>query len=60
LILKAYDSFTHYLNVAEGESDVAVLSSELNNLGHCFSELIGIVSPDDILNSIFSSFCIGK
>jgi tRNA modification GTPase len=53
-ILKQYQSLTAY------ESDVAILSQELNALGHCVSELIGIVSPDQILNSIFSNFCIGK
>ncbi|MFA6237207.1 MAG: GTPase [Bacteriovorax sp.] len=40
--------------------DVAILSSEVNIFGHYLSELIGIVSPDDVLNSIFSNFCIGK
>jgi tRNA modification GTPase len=40
--------------------DVAILSSEVNILGNHLAELIGIVSPDDVLNSIFSNFCIGK
>ncbi len=40
--------------------DVAILSSEVNILGHDLSELIGIVSPEDVLNSIFANFCIGK
>jgi tRNA modification GTPase len=43
-----------------GIGDVAILSSELNILGNYLSELIGIVTPDDVLNSIFSNFCIGK
>ena len=41
-------------------SDVAILSSEVNILGHSLAELIGVVSPDDVLNSIFENFCIGK
>lgn len=40
--------------------DISIASFELNTLGHCISELIGIVSPDEILESIFSNFCIGK
>ena len=40
--------------------DVAILSSEVNILGHSLTELVGIVSPDDVLNSIFANFCIGK
>ena len=49
-----------YVNLATYETDVAILSHELNTLATCLSELLGIVSPDQILNSIFSNFCIGK
>lgn len=60
LIGEAHKILKQYQIVSKNESDVAILSHELNNLGHCISELIGIVSPDQILNSIFSNFCIGK
>jgi tRNA modification GTPase len=49
-----------YVNLSTYEQDVAILSHELNTLATCLSELLGIVSPDQILNSIFSNFCIGK
>ena len=49
-----------YVNLVTYESDVAILSHELNILASCLSELLGIVSPDQILNSIFTNFCIGK
>lgn len=60
LILQTSQVLTNYQQVSRSETDVAILSQELNALGHCISELIGIVSPDQILNSIFSNFCIGK
>ena len=60
LILQTSQVLMRYQSLASQESDVAILSQELNALGHCVSELIGIVSPDQILNSIFSNFCIGK
>jgi tRNA modification GTPase len=60
LILKAKMLLSQYQDLSSHESDVAVLSSELNSIGHCISELIGIVSPDDVLNNIFNNFCIGK
>lgn len=60
LILQSYQVLMRYQDVSKSESDVAILSQELNALGHCISELLGIVSPDQILNSIFSNFCIGK
>lgn len=60
LILQINSVLMQYQALAKSESDVAILSQELNTLGHCISELIGIVSPDQILNSIFTNFCIGK
>ncbi len=60
LILQINSILLTYQNVAKSEKDVGILSMELNSLGHCISELIGIVSPDQVLDSIFSNFCIGK
>lgn len=60
LISDGYKIAKEYQALSFKERDVAVLSHELNTLGHCISELVGIVSPDEVLNSIFSNFCIGK
>lgn len=49
-----------FSNKIDGIDDVAILSSEVNIFANYLSELIGIVSPDDVLNSIFANFCIGK
>ncbi len=60
VISNACSSFEHYQQAVSKETDVAIISSELNTLGHCISELIGIISPDTVLNDIFENFCIGK
>jgi tRNA modification GTPase len=60
LILQVNSHLESYVKLATYETDVAILSHELNILATCLSELLGIVSPDQILNSIFSNFCIGK
>lgn len=60
LILRAHNILSRYQELSVVESDVGILSHELNSLGSCISEILGIVSPDQVLNSIFSNFCIGK
>lgn len=59
-IAKIYTKFIDIeCNLSE-LSDIAIISSEINILSGYLSELVGIMSPDDVLNSIFSNFCIGK
>jgi tRNA modification GTPase len=41
-------------------SDMAIVSNNINGLGVVIAELIGQISSDDVLNSVFSNFCIGK
>jgi tRNA modification GTPase len=60
LILEVNTHLADYVKTTTYETDVAILSHELNTLATCLTELIGIISPDQILNSIFSNFCIGK
>jgi tRNA modification GTPase len=60
VINKIYLMSCDYSDLSSNESDISIISSELNAIGHCISELIGIVSPDDVLHNIFDNFCIGK
>lgn len=60
LIKNSFQLISNFKDLIENEDDLAILSHELNSLGHCFSELLGIITPDKVLNSIFSNFCIGK
>ncbi len=41
-------------------NDIAILSNNINILGEYSSELVGYISADDVLNSVFANFCIGK
>lgn len=59
-INKIYLKTQTFINDIDNLGDVAVKSSEINLIGNSLSELIGIVTPDDVLNSIFANFCIGK
>ena len=60
VINKLYLDLCNFKQLCSIESDISIISSELNSIGHCISELIGIVSPDDVLHNIFNNFCIGK
>jgi len=60
VINKTYLHSVEFSSKINEIGDVAILSSEVNIFSNYLSELIGIVSPDDVLNSIFANFCIGK
>ena len=60
VISKCYSIALGYQKFLETESDIGILSHELNALAHCLQELLGIVSPDEVLDHIFANFCIGK
>ena len=55
-----YNMLDQYAGMLDRDEDISILSSEFNIVGHCISELIGIISPDEVLHNIFENFCIGK
>jgi len=57
---KTLASIGSFLHAAAKEISPEFLSVELRDALDSIGEIIGITTPDDILNRIFSSFCIGK
>jgi tRNA modification GTPase len=60
VISNTYLAARSYGGILAKESDIGILSHELNTLAHCLEELLGLVSPDEVLDHIFANFCIGK
>jgi tRNA modification GTPase len=59
-IAKTYMKFIELEENIKNVNDIAIISSEVNIISSYLTELVGIMSADDVLNSIFSNFCIGK
>jgi tRNA modification GTPase len=60
LISNIYQTWSSiYENILK-ESDIGIVSSEINRVEPLLDELIGVLPADEILGEIFSNFCIGK
>jgi tRNA modification GTPase len=55
--LQALESAREVLRQKRGEE---LLAMDLREAGKALGEIIGEVTPDDVLNRIFADFCIGK
>jgi tRNA modification GTPase len=47
-------------NTLESKLSAEFVASDIRAAENALRELIGEIAPDDILNDIFSKFCIGK
>ena len=59
-IQAAYDSLQNALKAMEANQVVEIIAIELRDALDRLGEIVGAVTTDDILNRIFSNFCIGK
>ena len=57
---RALNSLNSFQTEMNNRTSPEFLSVELREALDAIGEIIGITTPDDILNRIFSSFCIGK
>jgi tRNA modification GTPase len=57
--VEALDSVRHALRASEGFTlDAAV--ADVEDALYFLSEITGTVTPEDILDTVFSQFCLGK
>ncbi len=57
---KAREHLVKSVESIESKLSGEFISVDLRNAESALGEIIGIVTTDDILNNIFSQFCIGK
>ena len=57
---EAKTALTTSLSNFENHNAAELLSEDLKNVQARLDELTGVITSDDILGQIFSSFCIGK
>lgn len=59
-LTSAQSSLQHFLEIIDAGGDLEVLAIEVRNALESVGQVTGGTTPDEILDLIFSSFCIGK
>ena len=60
LLERSITSIENAARCIAGREPVEIIAFELQALIEILSEITGEITPDDVLDSIFSRFCIGK
>ncbi len=60
LILKVKENLYKVLSLVERADSDEIVSFETKNILDLLNEILGIDTKEDILNTVFSKFCIGK
>ena len=60
LLLKAKDLSKQALGLATNNIETDILASILHGLNDSLGEVVGNISNKDVVNNIFSEFCVGK
>ena len=60
LIEKLFKELEYFECLFEKENDLGILDHELMCMEELISELVGVLKVDDVMDHIFSKFCIGK
>ena len=59
-INKTYNKYLKFKEILKDNNDIAISLSEMAVLENEITQLIGVISTDDLLDDIFKNFCIGK
>ena len=60
LIDECFSLFKDFQRQMSAEKDMAIVASELNIIGQKIEALLGLTPVDEVLDGVFSRFCIGK
>jgi len=59
-LLKSKQNLNKALETLERNLSGEFIASDIRAAELALAEIIGVVTPEDVLNNIFSKFCIGK